>query len=439
MGRKAPGPEQGVAELPNQTMRKVNHKFCITLIVILAVSLLSVHIVKAEEIANFDSLIVKPTEKVKKLRRKNRLMHRQGIIKFKKINENAYLVPLDADSSNEEKLSKIKELKKSGLFDLVEPDYKISLDQIQEKNYITVTKHSSFINNSVVGSDEDVQDITTNDSDFKAQYYLKEINVTKAWNGIDWKDSVLVGVLDTGINANHADLENRIIGDDAFDDIGHGTEVAGIIAANTNNNQGIAGLSWNTRVVSLKVTDENGQARVSTVVSQLEKAYQSGVKVVQISLSTNQFSFTLRDAIKLAQDRGILIVTSAGNSGINELRYPAAFDGVIGVGAVGRNKTLETYSTTGEHVSLVAPGSAIHTTSNNGDYTEVTGTSFAAPQVSGIAALLFSIEPDLTAEDVRKILLLSADDLGDVGKDQSYGYGLLNARKAVDMAKTYSK
>lgn len=425
-----------MAELPNQTMRKSNNKSCITLIAILAISLLSIDFAKAEDLGDFDSLIVKPTEKVQKLRRKNRLMHRQGVIKFKKINETAYLVPLDS-SSEEEKFSKINELKKSGLFDLVEPDFKFSLDQTQEKNYISVTKHPSFINNSVIDSDADVQDITTNDSDFKAQYYLREINVTKAWNGIDWKDSVLVGVLDTGINGNHADLQNRVIGDDAFDDIGHGTEVAGIIAANTNNNQGIAGLSWNTKVVSLKVTDENGQARVSTVVSQLEQAYQSGVKVVQISLSTNQFSYTLRDAIKLAQDRGILIVTSAGNSGINELRYPAAFDGVIGVGAVGRNKNLESYSTLGEHVSLVAPGTDIHTTSNNGAYTEVTGTSFAAPQVSGIAALLFSIAPNLKAEDVRRILLLSADDLGDVGKDVSYGYGLLNAKKAVDMAKNF--
>lgn len=439
MGRKAPGPEYRAAELPNQTMRKLNKKFCVTLIAILAISLLSIDIAKAEDLGDFDSLIVKPTEKVQKLRRKNRLMHRQGFIKFKKINDNAYLIPLDADINEEEKLSKINELKKSGLFDLVEPDFKFSLDQIQEKNYVTITKHPSFINNSAVDPDQNVQDVITNDSDFKAQYYLREINATKAWSGIDWKNSVLVGVLDTGINGNHADLQNRVIGDETFDDIGHGTEVAGIIAANTNNNQGIAGLSWNTKVVSLKVTDENGQARVSTVVAQLDKAYQSGVKVVQISLSTNQFSYTLRDAIKLAQDRGILIVSSAGNSGINELRYPAAFDGVIGVGAVDRNKNIESYSTLGDHVSLVAPGTDIHTTSNNGAYTEVTGTSFSTPQVSGIAALLFSIAPDLKAEDVRRILLLSADDLGDAGKDQSYGYGLLNARKAVDMVNNLNK
>jgi len=407
----------------------------ITLLIAVSFVLITSDFAKASEEDDFDSLIVRPSQKVLKLRRADHLMHRQGIFKYKKINSELYVIPLEL-KNKKEKLAKIEKLKKSGLFDLVEPDYKLSFDQFDnEKNYISVTKHLP-VDNFVSGSDEDLPEVTTNDSDFKSQYYLKQINATKAWNLTMFENTVLVGVLDTGVKSTHPDLQGRISGDDLDDLIGHGTEVSGIIAANTNNNQGIAGISWNTEIVSVMVTDEYGQARVSTVVSALDRAYQLGVKVIQISLSTNQFSYSLRDAIQLAEDRGLVIITSAGNSGINELRYPAAFDNVIGVGAVDKNNAIESYSTRGGHVSLVAPGTDILTTSINGSYAEVTGTSFSAPQVAGAAALILSVNPNLTASQVRTILIQSTDDLGLRGKDDDYGYGILNAKKALELAKS---
>ena len=360
---------------------------------------------------------------------------------YQRINDSIYLIPLNENDTAETKKQKIEALQQSGAFELIEPDYKLALDQ--ERIYTTITRHSETEQPNLPANISEPKEVTPNDKDFTAQYYLKIVNAPKAW-GITTGNSLSVGVLDTGVDANHPDLNGKISSGSGADDIdlndtiGHGTEVSGIIAANTNNNQGIAGVSWNTKIVSLKITDDFGQARVSSLVSALEQAYQKGVKIVHISLSTNQFSQTLKDAIKEAHDRGILIISTTGNSGIEELRYPAAFNGVIGVGAVDETKQLEFYSTTGEHVSLVAPGASIYTTSLNSTYTKVTGTSFAAPQVSGAAALIWSIAPNLTNDEIRNILISSADDLGDPSKDKQYGYGLLNIEKAAEMAKAKS-
>ena len=427
----------------NMNILKNKSKFVYGLISALLIILTSTYFAFAATDNNdYDSLIVRPKEIISKLKRADRLMYKYAGQKYKKIKNNVYLIPLNKHDSAETKKQKIAELKQSGIFDIVEPDYKLALDQ--ERIYTNIIKHLETeqpqpnlpINTSL----GEPKEVTPNDKDFAIQYYLKEVNAPKAW-GITTGSSLLVGVLDTGVDVNHPDLNGKVssgtdVNDiDLKDTIGHGTEVSGIIAANTNNNQGIAGVSWNTKIISLKITDNFGQARVSNVVTALDQAYQKGVKIVHISLSTNQFSQTLKSAVQEAQDRGILIISTSGNSGIEELRYPAAFDGVIGTGAVDETKQLEFYSTTGEHVSLVAPGASIYTTSLNSTYDKVTGTSFAAPQVSGAAALVWSIAPNLTNTEVRNILISSADDLGDAGKDKQYGYGLLNIEKAVELAK----
>lgn len=389
---------------------------------------------------DFDSIIVEPIAQVTHSKKLDRIMYRNGLFNFRKITNNTYLIPLN---KTEDKNAKIVELKQSGLFKLVEPDYKFSLDEedVPERDYIKIIKHSPQGPTYPKPADTtsaDTTEITPNDRGFNSQYYLREINATKAWN-TTVGTSLLVGILDTGVNASHPDLDGKISAsansDYLTDQIGHGTEVAGIIAARTNNNQGIAGIAWNTKLLPIRITDEDGVARVSTVVSALDEAYASGVKIIQISLSTNQFSQTLKNAIQEANDRGILIVSTSGNTGVEELRFPAAFDNVVGVGAVNQNKIKESYSTTGEHVSLVAPGASIYTTSLNSGYAAVTGTSFAAPQIAGAAALVWSIAPELTNEEVRQVLFDSAEDLGDKGKDKLYGYGLLNTQKAVQLAK----
>ena len=387
---------------------------------------------------DYDSLIVKPKEVILKSKKLNRAMYRV-FPGFRKINDNSFVIPLNL-TNNEMKKVKIAELQNSRLFDLVEPDYKFSLDQIPtERIYTMITKRSEEnLQDSPVTNNE-IKEITPNDKDFNSQYYLKQVNATTAWS-ITTGEPLLVAVLDTGVDINHPDLAGKVTSGsgqndvDLNDKIGHGTEVSGIIAANTNNNQGIAGVSWNTKVLSYKITDDFGQARVSTVVTALQDAAAKGAKIIHISLSTNQFSQTLKNAIKEAQDAGLLIVSTAGNTATEELRYPAAFDGVIGVGATNELKTLESYSTKGEHVALVAPGASIYTTTAGSIYEEVSGTSFSAPQVTGAAALVWSIAPKLSNKEVREILINSAEDLGQSGKDLEYGYGLLNIEKALELA-----
>ena len=403
----------------------------------------------ANEADDYDSVIIKPKAKLLKSKRMNRLMYRSGVSSYRVIKDDLYVVSLDANSTNEIKQAKIDELQKTGLFELVEPDYKFSLDQNPpEREYVRIihlpvnsstSETTTNIDNNSSSAGPSVKEVTPNDKDFSSQYYLREINATKAWNLTTGDSLLVVGVLDTGVDEKHPDLNGRISGGnptvDLSDEIGHGTAVSGIVSANTNNNEGIAGISWNTKILSLMVTDENGQAKVSTVVSALDDAYKNGAMILQISLSTNQFSQTLKDAIQQAKERNILIIASAGNTGITEARYPAAFDGVIGVGAVEENKEIASYSTRGDHVELVAPGTNIYTTAPGSSYRKVSGTSFAAPQATGAAALVWSIAPSLTNKEVENILINSTDDLGIPGKDPDYGNGLLNIQKAVEMAK----
>ena len=413
-----------------------NNKFILGFIVTAFAFIVSVNASLAKDDLGFDSIILVPKENTLKIKRMNRFAYKNHTLRFQKVNSKIYTLPLSATDNKEEINKKIAELKKSGLFEIVEPDYKLGLDKVSERQYVKIIKHSEEDTLNV--ADTNTEEITPNDRDFISQYYLREINATKAWSVSKGKDSIIVGVLDTGTDANHPDLAGKIIGEPGInttDDIGHGTEVSGMIAANTNNSEGIAGIGWNTKILPIKITDEFGQAKVSTVVQALDEASSRGVKIVQISLSTNQFSQTLQDAIKEAQSRGILVVSTGGNTGIEELRYPASFDGVIGVGAVNQDKQKESYSTTGEHISLVAPGASIFTTTTGSSYSAVTGTSFSAPQVAGAAALVWSIAPGLSSDDVGTILFQSAEDLGSPGKDHYFGYGLLNIQRAVEMAK----
>lgn len=441
MGRKTAGPFWA-AGLPNQTMKtnltltakRLGSLICLLLLACnIFLTGLQAQCSEAGSKDDYDSLIVVPRKDFKSLRRANILFRKQGILRYQRVSENIYVLPLDA---SEDRQAKISELQNSDLFDLVEPDYKLSIDNEDRRKYVKVEAKEPVDINQTGKPGE----ITPNDVDFTSQYYLRQINATKAWS-TTVGDELVVGILDTGVDEKHPDLIGKVISlsesdyDDTVDDIGHGTEVSGIIAANTNNNQGIAGISWKTKILPIKITDKFGQAKVSSVVRALDTAYKHDVKIVQISLSTSQFSQILKDAVKLAQDRNILIISTGGNTSVQELRYPAAFSGVIGVGAVNRNKEIESYSSTGEHVSLVAPGSNIYTTTLFSSYVSVSGTSFSAPQVTGAAALVWSVAPDLLWNEVREVLINSAEDLGDKGKDIVYGYGLLDIEKAVALAK----
>jgi len=278
---------------------------------------------------------------------------------------------------------------------------------------------------------------------------VKDIKADLVWNytmGV----GVNVCILDTGIDYTHPDLAPLYKGGydfvnndpDPLDDNGHGTHCAGIIAA-TLNNFGLVGVAPKVNLYAVKVLDSNGVGNLSACIAGIEWAIEHHMDIVSMSFGSQLYSPTFDAICNLAYQNGILLVAAAGNEGdgnINttEISYPAAFSSVIAVGAVNSSNVLAYFSNTGDYVELVAPGVDINSTlptygSQFGSYYGVlSGTSMACPHVTGVAALLRSL--GLNNTEIRYVLDQTADDLGPPGKDPGYGYGLVDALKAVEYA-----
>lgn len=304
-----------------------------------------------------------------------------------------------------------------------------------------------------------------NDPDYQRgeQYGLNLINIQGAWRYTHGDPRVVVALIDTGIDFTHPEFADRIHPDARTfylqgpprDDNGHGTLSAGIIAAAANNGLGGAGIAANVQLLPIKVSPGNRAARTAmTVDAQLATDYdfqdpiryaaspdRHGTRVININFASSLDDRYEGQAIAEAMQNGVLVVASAGNTGQNQALFPAAYDCVLGVGAVDRNAQRASFSTYGLGVDIVAPGVAIYGPDvvgqngySQGDYAAASGTSFAAPHASGVAALLFSARPDLSAWDVLAIITRSARDLGKPGFDPEYGYGLLDAGAALELA-----
>jgi subtilisin family serine protease len=217
---------------------------------------------------------------------------------------------------------------------------------------------------------------------------------------------------------------------------GHGTHVAGIIAAALDNGQGVAGVCPNCRLMPIKVLDKYNMGSWSLLAQGILFAADHGARVINISVGAVIPSQTVESAISYAIESGAVIVAAAGNNDSNDPFYPAAYDGVVAVGATTRSGKLWAKSDYGSYIDLVAPGDVIYSTFNNlhniyHGYTYMSGTSMAAPFVSGVAGLLLSVAPKLSATDVTEALILGAEDLGRRGKDSQFGYGRVNAMKSL--------
>ncbi len=248
---------------------------------------------------------------------------------------------------------------------------------------------------------------------------------------------VKVAILDTGIDLDHRDL--RIAGDVTFvpettsgdDDHGHGTMVAGVVAA-LDNNRGVVGVAPEVELYSVKVLNKNGSGVMSVVLAGIEWAVDNNMQVINMSFGGIMgWPSSVIEAVEKAYQAGTVLVAGAGNGGDQGRIYaPARFEPVIAVGATDQNDTRTSFSCTGPTLELMAPGAGILSTSRGGGYSGGSGTSFATPHVTGIAALL--IASGVTSNiEVRQILQAMAEDLGSLGWDHSYGYGLVNAAKAT--------
>lgn len=299
------------------------------------------------------------------------------------------------------------------------------------------------------------------------QWGLRRAQVDRAWDLIRGSPSIVVAVIDTGVDATHPDLAGAVLPGATFstpnancfpapsqDDNSHGTHVAGIIGAGGNDAIGIAGVAFGVRILPVKVLDCTGTGSLSDIARGIVWATDNGAKIINISLGSPGDGQTLHDAVRYATSRNVLVVAAAGNcgqsspvcSGINQPDYPAAYPEVVAVGATTTEDVIASFSTQGSEIAVAAPGVRILSTtpryttyqSARGaptNYAAFSGTSQASPFAVGVAALVWSAEPTLTAQQVAGRLRATADDLGLPGIDPAYGSGRVNAFRAISASR----
>ena len=330
-----------------------------------------------------------------------------------------------------------------------------------------------------------------NDEFYSLQWHYPQINLPQAWDVTTGSSSVIVAVVDTGVLLNHPDLAGRLtntgydfISDTSIsndgdgidanpDDPGdsatagsssfHGTHCTGTIAASTNNSSGVAGVSWNTKVMPVRVLGIGGgtgydilqgvryAAGLSNdsgiVLSSSEKA-----DIISMSLGGGGYSSAAQDVYTAVRNAGVMLIAAAGNESTSTPSYPASYDGVVSVSAVNINGTLASYSNYGTHVDVAAPGGDSGDYNGDGysdlvwstcgddssgtikfDYELKAGTSMATPHMAGVVALMKAVNPTLTPDGLDALLVSGeiTNDIGDPGRDNYYGYGLIDAYKAV--------
>lgn len=268
------------------------------------------------------------------------------------------------------------------------------------------------------------------------QWGLTSIGAPSVWK-ITRGAGITVAVIDSG-SGPHPDLDANLdagrtmfgsidsVGVSDIDNSGHGSHVAGIIAAVADNAIGGSGVAPQSRILPIRVLDAQGSGDSKDVSKAVRFAVDSGVKVINLSLGGSTESMSLTTAIQYAVDRNVLVVAAAGNGAAESPpKWPGASDLAIAVTAIDRNNGVTSFDQRGDYIDLAAPGVSILSTVSN-DYKIQSGTSMAAAFVTGAAALLFAAQPSITAAQVRDILQRTATDIGAPGRDTTFGYGLIN-------------
>lgn len=292
------------------------------------------------------------------------------------------------------------------------------------------------------------QGMQPNDTYWTAQWPLRRMQLPQAWQLSQGDAAVMVAVIDSGIDLGHPEFSGRLLpGFDYVewdgvpqDQYGHGTHVAGTIAAAGNNGRGVAGSAWNVQILPLRALDRTGVGTVSNITWAVLAASSRNVDVINLSLTLSGPSTTLRDAIVAAVNNDIVVVAATGNESQSgqtpaPVRYPAAYPEVIAVAATTHWEERASYSNGGPEVELAAPGGEasdpVISTSLNGGYAMLYGTSIATAHVAGAAALLRGYAPQWSAQSVRDALRATADKVGATpyvaGRNDRLGYGRVNA------------
>ncbi|MDQ0493091.1 S8 family peptidase [Paenibacillus brasilensis] len=274
------------------------------------------------------------------------------------------------------------------------------------------------------------------------QWNLPATETNRGWGLSKGSKNVVVAVVDTGVDMDHPDLKGQIISghnvvkpsEKPYDDVGHGTHVAGIISALVNNGEGVAGMTWYNKVMPVKVLDQSGSGTTYSVAEGIIWAADHGAKVINLSLGNYAQAEFLHDAIKYAYDKDVVLVAATGNDNTERPGYPAAYPEVLAVSATDSSMHRAAFSNYGDYVDVMAPGASIASTYPGNQYAALSGTSMASPHVSALAALIRSINPDLTNKEVMDLMRSNVIDLGTPGHDKYFGYGQIDVYKALKAA-----
>ncbi len=276
----------------------------------------------------------------------------------------------------------------------------------------------------------------------KYQWNLPIMGTELGWELSRGSANVQVAVVDTGVDFNHPDLQGHLLdginvidqSSAPRDDVGHGTHVAGIIAALVDNAEGVAGITWYNPILPVKVLDETGAGNTYSVAQGIIWATDHGARVINMSLGNYADAQFLHDAIKYAFDRDVVIVAASGNDNTERPGFPAAYPEVFAVAAMDGNRAKASFSNYGDYIDAAAPGVNIASTYLQGQYAAMSGTSMASPHAAALAALIRSINPQLTNTEVMDIMRQTAIDLGPKGKDPYFGYGQIDVAAALQRA-----
>ncbi len=279
---------------------------------------------------------------------------------------------------------------------------------------------------------------------YQQQPHLRQIKAEDAWDMSIGDEDVIIAIVDTGVDPDHPDLADKIIdGWNVFDgdsDFGagldHGTLVAGVAGALSDNDTGVAGVAWDCPIIAVRATGATGGTSARDLAAGILWATGHGARVINVSFAPLWSNSIVSSAAEYAYARGALVVISSGNSGGTHSAsgYPEA----LFVGAVDDDGRIADFSDRGPFVDVVAPGVSIRSTAPEATYRVASGTSFAAPIVTGLAALVWSVNPDLRPVSVVEIITGSATDIGSRGEDSTYGFGLVNAEQALEDAADWS-
>jgi len=282
------------------------------------------------------------------------------------------------------------------------------------------------------------QQMLPNDPLFPS-WYLQKIDAANAWTITTGSSDITIAILDTGVESSHPDLASKIVpgrniynnNDDTSDVYGHGTAVAGVAGAASNNGIGVASVAWGCGIMPVRISDSSGLASASNIANGLTWAADHGARVANVSYRVTG-NKTISSAAKYFQSKGGVVVAAAGNNSTQETAPDDPY--ILTIGATDPQDVLYYYSNYGNNLDLVAPGNNT-TTLLGAQYGAGGGTSFASPVVAGVTALMLSANPKLTPAQVTEILKQSADDLGAAGRDNVYGSGRVNAARGVSAAR----